>query len=538
MKETSLYFKLINFDEIFNRINQTSRSDEPRVILINRIDVFDQENKKYIDAVIMKNCSEDQLSIIPSCECGFITGAFYLGSKCPKCHTFVTDIESNLSFLIWLETPEGVRPFISPIVLAILLNRYQLGQNKGGYNRGRFNPIPYMMNPGYKIERSTIDRTSLEYMEKTNFVLCNLNKIERGYNSFVDNFFKIIDLLEDIYEKNKNLKLEEKRKSFIDFLHDNKDKIFSRYLPFPNKVIMTMEVNELGKFIDKRNILNPLNVIRRLTGIDIYNRSINEKQKRVALSLIDMADFYVNYMKSVFFSKKGLIRQHIASTRCHFTSRCVITTIAGPHKYDEIFMPWSASMTLFRVHIIKALIGMGYSYKDALSMIYKYNKFYNETIDYIFRSIIAEASIGYIENISKEDLCKFFMVNTNDLTPEKELELRIRYNGGVRCLFNRNPSLHRGSIQSVRITKIKTDPNDNTISTSYLIFPAWNADVDGDELNLSLMLTKKAVSQMHNFDPHLNILSINAPNSFSNNIKLPRTIVSHMTNFLYLDEIT
>ena len=46
-------------------------------------------------------------------------------------------------------------------------------------------------------------------------------------------------------------------------------------------------------------------------------------------------------------------------------------------------------------------------------------------------------------------------------------------------MLNRNPSLHRGSIQAVRITRIKTDPDDNTLSMSYLIAKSFNADYDG-----------------------------------------------------------
>jgi len=115
-----------------------------------------------------------------------------------------------------------------------------------------------------------------------------------------------------------------------------------------------MESNELGRFFDD-SLVKPINVIRRLTGIDIYNKSYSVKQNKVAKSLLELSDFYEEYIKYVYFSKTGLVRQHISSTRSHFTARAVITMLYGHHKYDEIHLPWSLSCTLFREHIINRL---------------------------------------------------------------------------------------------------------------------------------------------------------------------------------------
>ena len=108
-------------------------------------------------------------------------------------------------------------------------------------------------------------------------------------------------------------------------------------------------------------------------------------------------------------------------------------------------------------------------------------------------------------------------------------------NGGVKCLFNRNPSLHRGSIQTVRITRVKTDVDDTTFSMSYLIAPSFNADFDGDELNLTLLLTEKVIRNSVKFEPHYNIISLTGNNEFSNNIKFPKTIVATLNNWFETD---
>ena len=59
----------------------------------------------------------------------------------------------------------------------------------------------------------------------------------------------------------------------------------------------------------------------------------------------------------------------------------------------------------------------------------------------------------------------------------KELIAESPYKG-LPCCFNRNPTLLRGSIQQLYITKIKSDDiNDNTISLSVMILASYNAEI-------------------------------------------------------------
>lgn len=467
--------RLKNFDELYYSL----KSDK---ILINNYDIFNNETKELLDQLIIKNYSEDNLSIIPSCQCGELKGAYYVTNVCPECNTTVTSsVDDNVSFLLWLKQPQEVERFISPIVLSILLNRYKI-------TKPNVPLIKYIMLPNYVIDKKQ-QKKNLHLLEKLDFLL-QANNIKRGYNSFIQNFFKIIEILDSEFVKEKpNEKL-----AFYEFLMSYKDKIFSQYFPFPNKIMFAMDTNELGKFIDK-SFLNPINVIRRVTGIDLYTKPSHVKQAKVAKSLIDLSEFYVAYMKSTFFSKPGLIRQHISSSRLHFTGRAVVTSIAGPHEYDELHMPWSLSCSLLREHILNRLYVRGYSYKQAINFLIYHNRIYHPLLDEIFKEII-----GCTEN-------------------------------GIKALFNRNPSLHRGSIQTVRITKIKTDTDDNTFSFSYLIAPSFNADFDGDQLNLTLILTQKAYRNLENFEPHHNVLSLSGVNEFSSYVKLPKTLVSTLSNW-------
>lgn len=417
------YLKLQSYDEIFNRLTTDK-------ILINNVDVFNAENKEMLDNIILMNYSEDNLSIIPSCKCGELKGEYYVGDVCHKCDTTVVNgLDDAISFLLWVKAPREVERFISPAALMFLINRYKI-------TKPNVKLIEYMLLPNLKIDRKQ-QRTNIELLEKFDFMLKQAG-ISRGYNSFIQNFYKVIEILEAEFVKKKKTRENE----FIEFLQRNEANIFSEHLPFPNRIIFATESNELGRFMDK-STLTPINVIRRLTGIDLHTRPSRDKQTRVAKSLLELAPFYEAYLKSSVFEKPGLIRQHITSNRAHFTARGVIVSIAGPHRRGDLHLPWSMSVSLFRPFILNALYKRGYSYKQAVNFLTYHIRIYHPLLDEIFKELISSAG------------------------------------GGIKALFNRNPSLHRGSIQAVEIVKIKTDPYDTTVGMSDRIGPSFNSDHDG-----------------------------------------------------------
>lgn len=468
--------KLVNFDEIYHRLTTDK-------VLINGIDIFNAETKEMLDSIIIQNYSDDNLSIIPSCQCGELKGEYYVGDVCHRCNTRVVNgVDDSISFLLWVQKPESVEKFISPIMMQILVERYKI-------SRPNVSLIEYFVTPNFKIEKK-YQKNNLDQLEKFDFILRQHN-IPRGYNSLVVNFLEVLNILEGAFYKKKKTG----EPDFIEFVQSNMDKIFSDFLPFPNKIIFATESNELGKFIDKF-LLSPINVIRRLTGIDRHTKPTKVKQLKVAKSLIEMGRFYEDYMKRPIFKKIGLIRQQVDSARSHFTARAVIVSIATPHAHDELHIPWSVACSLLRPFILRQLYNRGFSYKKAINFLIYHNRIYHPTLDEIFQQIITASE------------------------------------GGIRALFNRNPSLHRGSIQTVRITKIKTDAGDTTFSMSGRIGPAFNSDYDGDEMNLYLLLTKKMASMAHRMAPEHNILGLNGPNEFSNNIKMTKTNVSTMASWL------
>ncbi|WP_396190024.1 hypothetical protein, partial [Flavobacterium sp.] len=131
------YLRYQNFDRIYNRLNTDK-------VLINRIDIFNLETKAILDSIMMKNYTDDNISIIPACQCGELKGGYYLGNVCHRCQTRVVNgLDDSISFLLWLERPQEVERFISPIVMANLLDRYKI-------SRPSVSLIEYIMVPGFK----------------------------------------------------------------------------------------------------------------------------------------------------------------------------------------------------------------------------------------------------------------------------------------------------------------------------------------------------------------------------------------------------
>jgi hypothetical protein len=73
---------------------------------------------------------------------------------------------------------------------------------------------------------------------------------------------------------------------------------------------------------------------------------------------------------------------------------------------------------------------------------------------------------------------------------------------------------------------------------SVLITPSMNADFDGDELNVTLIsgVNDTVRAEMHNFEPHNNILSLTGENDFSSNIKMPKPVVGLLSNWMMKED--
>lgn len=98
--------------------------------------------------------------------------------------------------------------------------------------------------------------------------------------------------------------------------------------------------------------------------------------------------------------------------------------------------------------------------------------------------------------------------------------------------------MQRGSTQQFRITKVKTEVHVNTVSMSVLVLKAPNADFDGDQLNLILLLDREITEATSRLAPHLWVLSPDEPHELSGNLELQGPVVDTVVSWMHQNYLT
>jgi len=320
--------------------------------------------------------------------------------------------------------------------------------------------------------------------------------IPRGYNSFVENFYDILDILISLPNFGKHKK--EGDNFLYNLIHNNKDAIFSDYIPIPHKDLLVIEKVKNSSYMDKTSQI-AISAFNLMAGIDkkMNEKSLVTKMDRTVKALIMISSYYVEFYKIYLAPKEGILRHHIFSTRTHFSFRAVITSLTEVHKYDEIHIPWGVAIGVLRIHIMNKLKRLGYEHNDAMGFI---NRCVNE----------------------KHPLMEKILDELIDESPNK----------AIPCLFNRNPTLLMGSVQLLYITKIKRDLTDNTIGMSILLTGLYNADFDGDEMNGALNIDMKLLDFWYPLSTHRNINEMTEPYKLTGHLMLSKPIVSMISTWL------
>lgn len=458
--------QLINNDEMHRNLKKPA-------IIINDLMNSTSEDRDHIQRLITTTYSSDMVSTLPQCKCGETKGEYSKNTICPKCQTPVSSaIEDTIEPLVWFRRPNGVEKLFSPIVWIMLENRF---------SKSKFSVIRYLTDTSYAPQVNRPD--VVNRIEEAG--------IKRGYNNFVQNFFQIVSFLMTL----KDFKPKRGVTDYLDrFLKDNKDILFSDYIPLLNKTLLVIEKTSLATYIDSTVplALDPLEMLISIDR-DFYDQNSLVKENRTARAMHALSNgFFAAYFKEIVASKPGLLRHYIGGSRFDYSARAVISSITWNHRYDEIEIPWGIGLTIFRPMLISKLTKKsGMLENEAVCMLLYHVGKYHPLLDHYLKEVIAETEGG-------------------------------RY----PVLINRFPSLLQGSIQKVFIPRVKTDPDDKTIGISILCTTAPNADFDGDQMSIYLSLDKKMASMWDSLAPKYNIWEMSDPLKISSNIKLAKPIIA------------
>lgn len=478
MEEKGIYLRLVDYRAIYGKtINPVIVNDFPNDTRTDRSELAN---------LIRTSYDGDTLNILPTCDCTKHTGRYKaeLGYICEVCNTpVVSHSEKPIEANVWLRAPEGVAPFMNPCAWKMITDTFTC---KG------LNIIQWLCG----IQTTTNKPAQMAIIER----LGDLG-IKRGYNNFVYNFDSIIETLVSERMHRPDVK---SRDEILDFIRMFRDRLFTYILPVPNKIAFITEVTAVGVYVDA-SMAPAMDAIQTIASIDEEpgGTSQSVKENRTAKTISLLADFYLQYVKKAIGPKDGWFRKHVFGTRITFSARAVISSISEPHRYDDLHTPWSLSISLLRIHIINKLLKRGYTAKTAEKAV-------------VHASVVLLMNDKYSKDVS-------------DCLDELLAESPYR---GIPVILQRNPTLARASAQRLFITKIKRTLDDKTFSLSPQILAGPNADFDGDEMNLGLILDEYQFLLLDRLAPEYSVFDLQEARTISGINATPKPVISTIANWL------
>lgn len=476
-KLMSIHQELVNLDKVYRELKGNP-------IIINDLANITDRERQRINDLIRVTYNSDLLKSVASCPCDHTIGEHRIGEICTECgNPCAPPIEQELDPIVWMRAPKGVRSLLNPTIYTMLSERF----TKGGHDI-----IRWICDSEYQSKRKPIKE--IELLESMGF--------KRSYNWFVDNFDKIMETLFTMpklarkpsdtgsgYQQSKDLQ---------EILRVYRDRIFSKYLPLPNRSLLIIEKTESTSMVDN-SVVGVLDAINTIASIDhpLTVMKQSTRENRTFRSIAGIAAFGDSWIADSLGEKPGLSRRHMFGTRSNFSIRTVVTSITDVHEDDELHIPWGAAIGAFRYHLINKLRKLDYTPNEATALLNKYANMYSPLLDRLFQELIAESPYG-----------------------------------GIPATLGRNPSLARGSMYLVRITKVKTDVADPTSSFSILVITAPNADFDGDAMSIVICGDNYTAHALRDLAPYKSALNLEEVRKLSSDLFQPKPGVANLSNYM------
>lgn len=364
------------------------------------------------------------------------------------------------------------------------------------YGHKIINPVMYMTLRGFIGKK--IFNNIINYEENYNengepIPVKNPNeKNEPFYKIGVYNFIKRFDEILEFYKKKTNTK---QKVEYLKEVEKHKDKLFSSCIPVYTTLLRL--IKQTGITLEYFDINGSFN------NMAIYVARINRNRlklykKTIPTYIQALQEEIINVYKDIekiMSGKIGLIRKMYGG-RYNFVARDVIRP-DSTLKMDQIKLSYTASCKLLEQPIVNIL-----SYKhninlnDAAIMLKKCRLETNYEIISIINSIINNHKYG------------------------------------IPIIINRNPTLEYGSIMQMHMIGIE---NSYTMSVPPNICPSLQADFDGDQLNIKLIISDRMYkSAIRLYNPRFAmIINRNDGLIYSNFLPAKNSLVL-LNNFLLL----
>ena len=415
----SIKQKLISLDDFYNSVTIDK-------VLLNDHSIYNDRSSRQVFDSLMSEYEGDTINILPKCKCGHLHGEYYEGVRCTRCGTVAHSLQYDP--VVWAKAFTPELKFINPMFF-FMLNALLDGDIQ--YLTGLTDTPRTKSNISISINKNVLhdNRTYRNFLASLRDILVYLTTLgsyQRGY---------------------KGKRLQE----ILEMWDTQKQVVLSDYLPMINNMLFAVTKTTKGKFVDT-GLADVMDIattwMRRANDLSADIEDYDKTTAKAVCMLGRMPEFYV---KTYLSKKTGIFRKHVYSARSPFTFRCVIVSCPGKHNYDELEVPWTTLVSVFRPHVLNKLMKTGkYSYKEASNKIYKAVKKYDPEIAAIGEELIAEG--------------------------------KSRNGKGIATLSHRNPSLLASSSQLTYIVKFNKEPDIRTVAFSQLICKGPNADFDGRKI--------------------------------------------------------
>lgn len=450
-------------------------------IIANYLPIATKNDRDHLNSLLLTKYVGDGLSNAPQCQCGNLHGIGSVGLVCELCGDVCeTMLNRPVYPMVWLETPSEIKKFIQP---AAWLAMHSIMKTDGCHD------LVYL--------------TDRSYVPKNNKVSVRIRRLEaqgvqRGLNFFYENYESIMRSYADAWVTRSRNPMKEEFIAFTDLTVGQKDTVFCNYLPMPSRTGFVLETNDTGSYLEKY-IPQAVDALMTIVSINGSTIESNEKgqEKRVIKALMKLAPFYHSYVQNIGGGKYGLARKNVISSKMNFSARSVITSITDPHRYDDLHVPWTLALSLFRIHLSNLLLKKRFSPRDIFQIFFSSAKSYNPLLGELLDELI-----------------------------------RLAGPDGIPVLFQRNPSLKRLSIMYLYIRLFIKDPRINATRLSDLVLRGCNADFDGDQLNKYLPVDNNLRRRYKQFEVHNGFYELKEPWKISDDMNFPNAVARLLTNYV------
>ena len=386
------------------------------------------------------------------CDCGAFIGQDIIGQTCPCCGSEIALHSLNFEYTGWINL--GKHKIISPVYYNIL--KRVLGNNMLKFILGDYKSdlsVQYNENDKDFLENKKNKKSGRVSVNDINYIKKKIPKSKYQYQGLGHDVF--YDRFEEVLPA-----CAPKNNPDVQMLIDEKDAVFTSKIPIYSTAFRPVSKTSETMFYPKIN--------KWFSMICAVYCQLDDMVLDV--EVIQALNFIQNYLieacehliTAEISKKTGFVRSEIVGGTFSFSARGVITLDISL-RADEIDIPYTMALTAFQFRITHMLATR-----------------YNMTLEqaYLF--------------ISNSDRDPIVLQLLDEIIAEGQWVFLIR-----------EPTINLASIEVCRIRRYKFD--DDTISLPQEPLPGFNADFDGDQLNLCFLIDKNIHKEFEPF--HLSCMT-------------------------------